>query len=164
MRILVLAIAILMFGGHAASAADDVAMLFFVKGKVDVRVGEGDWRGAQVLQRLTVGTKVRAAGGAEAGIVVLAGGERFAVAAGTTATVGQSAVAGARSLGRPAGLSASAAGKLAGARTGASPSRPVTYAKDLVLRFAGWLPAGSRTFSWAPALTCSSRTPESKAW
>ncbi len=143
---------LLLIGTLRCAVAQETAMLFFTSGPVETKVQNSGWKPARSLQRLKAQDQVRCAAGGQAGIVILASGARFKVAEGTTATVQDGTVLGAKSLGQIGGLSARAAGQLAGSRSGAIGSRGPVKPQDIVYKFPGWLAAGTRTFSWADPL------------
>src|SRR5437868_2881636 len=132
-------IALFLLGAIAAASAAEPAMLFYVSGRVEAKHGGAAWRSARALQRLAEGAQVRCGSGAKAGVLLIDTGERFEVSGASPATIRQNGVEGARSLGRPAGLSVRAAQRLAGARTGALLARPPVAPRDLVYKFEGWL-------------------------
>jgi hypothetical protein len=149
MRKIFLVFLVMLCAARSARAAEAVAMLFHIAGTVEMRTHTSDtWGSAHVLQRLNSGDQIRCAPGAQAGIVILADGSRYLATAGAPVLIQATRVQGAQPLGKPQGLSARAAEKLAGARTGASMSRLPVAPQDLVYHFDGWLPAGMRKFAW----------------
>lgn len=130
----------------ATASADPVGMAAHVKGAV-----QADGKPLKLLQRLEPGTQVKVGPGGEAVIVLFGNSSRFKVAAGQTATVNATGVAGGQKLADLGGPSAGIVKMLGGSRVGAVVSRVGTSLQRLSPDAPGYFESGLPEFAWQPS-------------
>ncbi len=160
MRLLRVTMALLLFSVMTLSAgAAPVGMVCHMTGQPQMRSGAaGAWQPARLLQKLDAGDALRCGPGAEAVVVLFAGGQRFQVGAGADAVVGANSVQGARSLGALDGPSSRVAATLGGSRAAAVLARPAQSHERLTPTSPGWHLASERVFSWPPLANADAYT------
>jgi len=141
MRIAVLSVVLILFG--AGVRAEPVAMIVRLSGKAEV-----NHKPAVLMHKLQIGDEVECVSG-KVGIVMVVGSQRFQLSSGQKGRVAADAVGGDAT--RMAGLrppSIEASRKLENTLAGVNFARPLGDVADLMPAFSGWLPSGTRHFSW----------------
>jgi hypothetical protein len=137
--------------------AQPVGMAVHVVGTVRLAHG-GHTAPLRLLQRVENGDVVQCVAGGQAVIVLFANGARYEVKPGTSATIGQTAVAGAHALAALPGPSAEVVKRLGGARVGATMSRVTSSFQRLLPNAPGWFTSGHPHLEWLPLVGAASYT------
>jgi len=152
-----IALLVLFLASSLPSLAQDVGMVYAVKGKPEVSVLSKGWEPLRLFRRLQEGAKIKCGAGSEVIVVIFGRGERFRVPSGKSADVTRMGMPGAVSLGGLKGPSERAAQLLAGSRVGASVSRGITRGSEATILlsrpskdFPGWLELNDRHLKWTP--------------